>query len=246
MRIARVAATPLNVPVSLDAAGIQKRVSFSVCLVEVEADEGVIGHGFTAITEERGRRRRSERGRPRRADRGRPARAREDLGEALLAAQPARPDRLCEPRHRRHRRGALGPEGKGARRTGLVAARRRAQQGADLYDLRLRRLQPRRARRGGAVVDRARAPAPEDGGRPARAAAARRAAAASRRSSPRTRVACARCATPSAATSSCTSTPTAASTASTPRASPRALEELELSFFEEPVKDNDIPAASCS
>jgi L-alanine-DL-glutamate epimerase-like enolase superfamily enzyme len=51
MRIARVAATPLNVPVTLDAAGIQKRVSFSVCLVEVEAGEGVIGHGFTAITD---------------------------------------------------------------------------------------------------------------------------------------------------------------------------------------------------
>jgi L-rhamnonate dehydratase len=51
MRIARVAATPLNVPVTLDAAGIQKQVSFSVCLVEVEAGEGVIGHGFTAITD---------------------------------------------------------------------------------------------------------------------------------------------------------------------------------------------------
>jgi L-rhamnonate dehydratase len=52
MRIARVAATPLNVPVALDAAGIAKRTSLSVCLVEVTADNGLAGHGFTAITEE--------------------------------------------------------------------------------------------------------------------------------------------------------------------------------------------------
>lgn len=51
MRIVRVAAIPLDVPVTLDAAGIEKRASFSVCLVEVEADQGVVGHGFTAITE---------------------------------------------------------------------------------------------------------------------------------------------------------------------------------------------------
>jgi L-rhamnonate dehydratase len=52
MRIARVAATPLNVPVTLDAAGIEKRSSLSACLVEVFADNGLAGHGFTAITEE--------------------------------------------------------------------------------------------------------------------------------------------------------------------------------------------------
>lgn len=52
MRIARVAATPLNVPVTLDAAGIEKSTFLSVCLVEVEADNGLVGHGFTAITEE--------------------------------------------------------------------------------------------------------------------------------------------------------------------------------------------------
>lgn len=52
MKIARVRATPLNVPVVLDAASIEKKTSLSVCLVEVETDDGLIGHGFTAITEE--------------------------------------------------------------------------------------------------------------------------------------------------------------------------------------------------
>ena len=52
MKIARVAATPLNVPVTLDAAGIEKKTSLSVCLVEIEADDGRIGHGLTGITED--------------------------------------------------------------------------------------------------------------------------------------------------------------------------------------------------
>ena len=52
MRITQVRATPLNVPVVLDAAGIEKRTSLSVCLVDIETDEGLVGHGFTAITEE--------------------------------------------------------------------------------------------------------------------------------------------------------------------------------------------------
>jgi L-alanine-DL-glutamate epimerase-like enolase superfamily enzyme len=52
MKIARVSATPLNVPVVLDAAGIEKKTSLSVCLVEVETDAGLVGHGLTAITEE--------------------------------------------------------------------------------------------------------------------------------------------------------------------------------------------------
>jgi L-rhamnonate dehydratase len=52
MKIARVAATPLNVPVVLDAAGIEKKTSLSVCLVEVQTDDGRVGHGLTGITEE--------------------------------------------------------------------------------------------------------------------------------------------------------------------------------------------------
>ena len=48
----RIRATPLNVPVTIDAAGIVKNISLSVCLVSVETDEGLVGHGITAITEE--------------------------------------------------------------------------------------------------------------------------------------------------------------------------------------------------
>ena len=52
MKIARVHATPLNVPVVLDAAGMEKKISLSACIVRVETDDGLVGHGFTAITEE--------------------------------------------------------------------------------------------------------------------------------------------------------------------------------------------------
>jgi L-alanine-DL-glutamate epimerase-like enolase superfamily enzyme len=52
VKIARIAATPLSVQVTLDAAGIRKQTSLSACLVEVEADDGRVGHGMTAITEE--------------------------------------------------------------------------------------------------------------------------------------------------------------------------------------------------
>ncbi len=51
-QIARVAATPLSVTVLLDAAGIEKKTALSVCLVEIETVDGRIGHGITAITEE--------------------------------------------------------------------------------------------------------------------------------------------------------------------------------------------------
>ena len=52
MKIARIRATPLSVPVVMDAAGIEKKTSLSVCLVEIETDGGLVGHGMTAITEE--------------------------------------------------------------------------------------------------------------------------------------------------------------------------------------------------
>ena len=52
MKITSVTATPLNVPVTLDAAGIEKSTSLSVCLVRIETDTGHAGHGITAITEE--------------------------------------------------------------------------------------------------------------------------------------------------------------------------------------------------
>jgi L-alanine-DL-glutamate epimerase-like enolase superfamily enzyme len=52
MKIARVVATPLSVSVVLDAAGINKTTALSVCLAEVHTDDGRVGHGLTAITEE--------------------------------------------------------------------------------------------------------------------------------------------------------------------------------------------------
>jgi L-rhamnonate dehydratase len=52
VKIARVTATPLNVPLKIDVVGVNRTSSLSACLVEIETDEGLIGHGFTAITEE--------------------------------------------------------------------------------------------------------------------------------------------------------------------------------------------------
>jgi L-alanine-DL-glutamate epimerase-like enolase superfamily enzyme len=52
MKIARVTATPLDVPVRIRVLGLDRPTSLSVCLAEVETDTGLVGHGFTAITEE--------------------------------------------------------------------------------------------------------------------------------------------------------------------------------------------------
>jgi L-rhamnonate dehydratase len=52
VKIVRVAATPLNVPVRVRLLGLDKPTSLSVCLAEVETDTGLVGHGMTAITEE--------------------------------------------------------------------------------------------------------------------------------------------------------------------------------------------------
>ena len=52
MKITRVSATPLDIPARVQLAGVDKTTSLSVCLVEIETDTGLIGHGFTAISEE--------------------------------------------------------------------------------------------------------------------------------------------------------------------------------------------------
>lgn len=52
MKISRVSATPLNLPVSVTISGRTKTTSLSVCLVDIETDTGLIGTGMTAITEE--------------------------------------------------------------------------------------------------------------------------------------------------------------------------------------------------
>ena len=52
MKIARVQAFPLNVPVRVSLLGLDTTGSLSVCVVEVETEDGLRGHGITGITEE--------------------------------------------------------------------------------------------------------------------------------------------------------------------------------------------------
>ncbi|MDB5860668.1 MAG: mandelate racemase, partial [Ramlibacter sp.] len=52
MKIASVRATPLNLPVTVGTGSRSKSTSLSICLVDVELDDGRIGTGMTAITEE--------------------------------------------------------------------------------------------------------------------------------------------------------------------------------------------------
>src|ERR1700704_6832017 len=52
MKIVRVTATPLNVPLHISLAGIERTSSLEACFVEVETDAGMTGHGLAAITRE--------------------------------------------------------------------------------------------------------------------------------------------------------------------------------------------------
>lgn len=52
MKITRVQATPLNLPVEAGSGARRKSTSLSICLVDVETDSGLVGTGMTAITEE--------------------------------------------------------------------------------------------------------------------------------------------------------------------------------------------------
>lgn len=52
MKIVRVTATPLNVPLHIKLVGVDRKLSLSSCYVEVETDTGLVGHGLTGITEE--------------------------------------------------------------------------------------------------------------------------------------------------------------------------------------------------
>lgn len=52
MKIVRVSAIPLHIPVTIDVLGLNKITTLSLCLTEVETDDGLVGHGMTAITEE--------------------------------------------------------------------------------------------------------------------------------------------------------------------------------------------------
>ena len=52
MKITRIQATPLHLPVTVEINGRAKTTSLSMCLVDIETDTGLIGTGLTAITEE--------------------------------------------------------------------------------------------------------------------------------------------------------------------------------------------------
>ncbi len=51
MKIARVTATSIHVPIKIALVGAERASSMSACLVAIETDTGVVGHGFTAITD---------------------------------------------------------------------------------------------------------------------------------------------------------------------------------------------------
>ena len=52
MKIAKVVAIPLNVPLHVTLVGVDRHTSLACCHVEVRPTTASTGHGFTAITEE--------------------------------------------------------------------------------------------------------------------------------------------------------------------------------------------------
>ena len=52
MKISRVTATPIHVPIKVALVGAERATEMSGCMVEIETDTGIIGHGFTSITDE--------------------------------------------------------------------------------------------------------------------------------------------------------------------------------------------------
>ena len=48
MKIARVTATALNVPLRIELVGADRKTSLACCHVEVETDDGLTGHGLTS------------------------------------------------------------------------------------------------------------------------------------------------------------------------------------------------------
>ncbi|GJL83178.1 MAG: mandelate racemase [marine bacterium B5-7] len=52
MKIIRVNATPINLTAEFEVSGGKKDTALSLCLVDVETDAGIVGTGMTAITEE--------------------------------------------------------------------------------------------------------------------------------------------------------------------------------------------------
>jgi len=51
MKITRISATVVHVPIKVALVGAERQASMSACLVDIETDTGLVGHGFTAITD---------------------------------------------------------------------------------------------------------------------------------------------------------------------------------------------------
>ena len=51
MKITRVTATTVHVPIKVALVGAERQASMSACLVDIETDTGLVGHGFSAITD---------------------------------------------------------------------------------------------------------------------------------------------------------------------------------------------------
>ena len=51
MKITRVTATALRIPVDFSELGVDRIETTSMCYTEVETDTGIVGHGITSITQ---------------------------------------------------------------------------------------------------------------------------------------------------------------------------------------------------
>jgi L-alanine-DL-glutamate epimerase-like enolase superfamily enzyme len=51
MKITRITATAVHVPIKVALVGAERASSMSACLVDIETDAGIVGHGFSAITD---------------------------------------------------------------------------------------------------------------------------------------------------------------------------------------------------
>lgn len=51
MKITRITAHSVHVPIAVSLVGAERQSSMSACIVEVETDAGITGHGFTSISD---------------------------------------------------------------------------------------------------------------------------------------------------------------------------------------------------
>ncbi|MGZ3409572.1 MAG: mandelate racemase/muconate lactonizing enzyme family protein [Xanthobacteraceae bacterium] len=51
MKITRITATSVHVPIKVALVGAERAAAMSGCVVEIETDAGIVGHGFTSISD---------------------------------------------------------------------------------------------------------------------------------------------------------------------------------------------------